>query len=329
MDTGPIRWLGYAVLIFLVIMLIYTYSNKIQFLIAGAVGLGAIVYTSSVFNDIKFGGDYKQQSLSDVCMLDDTYFKQLKMNEADVGYRKEEIVLKTLNCAINDKAATDSHTTLLPLSDKDIATHPTLSKFFYVERYQYDPETKQFSDNHEKVYLSLDGYGEFGYNKQIKLAVEYQGEQHYALTSMNTLDTYIRQRFNDYQKYLLCQKYGIQLIEIPYMFWSDRDYILSRLQDALQSALRDAKPDAYKSFIAAQYRTKYKYIDEDIPVIDGAALITNIDKVGHYTIQKGTRSVSLFKYKFRNKKYFDAYLLKAKNNDMSLNQCIYKVFEPG
>ena len=78
----------------------------------------------------------------------------------------------------------------------------------------------------------LEGLRLDGYNKELKLAFEYQGSQHYSQNSMFhkrgeiDLDS---QRKRDQKKRDICKERGIDLIEIPYcadLF----PYIKSKLQ---------------------------------------------------------------------------------------------------
>lgn len=56
------------------------------------------------------------------------------------------------------------------------------------------------------------------YNDELKLAVEYNGIQHYKFSPYfhRTRDAFQNQKYRDYLKRQLCEKNGITLIEVPY-----------------------------------------------------------------------------------------------------------------
>lgn len=56
------------------------------------------------------------------------------------------------------------------------------------------------------------------YNHDLKLAVEYNGQQHYKFTPYfhKSYDAFHNQKYRDYIKSDLCRKNGITLIEVPY-----------------------------------------------------------------------------------------------------------------
>jgi hypothetical protein len=56
------------------------------------------------------------------------------------------------------------------------------------------------------------------YNRELKLAVEYNGAQHYKYIPFmhRTRDSFNNQKYRDHIKRELCQKNGINLIEVPY-----------------------------------------------------------------------------------------------------------------
>lgn len=56
------------------------------------------------------------------------------------------------------------------------------------------------------------------YNKDLKLAVEYQGKQHYKFIKHfhHTQNGYHAQRYRDQLKALLCKKHHVYLIHVPY-----------------------------------------------------------------------------------------------------------------
>lgn len=57
------------------------------------------------------------------------------------------------------------------------------------------------------------------YIEELRLAVEYQGEQHYKPSYWNTTDV-ATQQMRDREKRNACEQHSITLIEIPY--WWDR-----------------------------------------------------------------------------------------------------------
>lgn len=78
--------------------------------------------------------------------------------------------------------------------------------------------------------LELDGY-----NKDLKLAFEYQGRQHYEFCPFfhRTKDDFIKQLEHDKYKLQACQKEGIKLIVIPFLIKSNEmeSYIRTRLRE--------------------------------------------------------------------------------------------------
>lgn len=57
------------------------------------------------------------------------------------------------------------------------------------------------------------------YNDELKLAVEYNGSQHYNFNKMmhqNSRDRFQNQQYRDYIKKNLCRENGIELIVVPY-----------------------------------------------------------------------------------------------------------------
>ena len=78
------------------------------------------------------------------------------------------------------------------------------------------PFTKDRPDflcNHSKLNLELDCY-----NQELKIAVEYQGKQHYKEISYFHLHTndFRKQQERDVFKRQQCKKHGVNLIEVPY-----------------------------------------------------------------------------------------------------------------
>lgn len=71
------------------------------------------------------------------------------------------------------------------------------------------------------------------YNDQMKLAVEYNGAQHYRYIPHfhKNKEAFLNQRYRDFMKRTLCEKNGIRLIEIPYTIQIPdiRNFLLRRL----------------------------------------------------------------------------------------------------
>ncbi len=72
------------------------------------------------------------------------------------------------------------------------------------------------------------------YNPELRLAVEYNGAQHYVYNSFfhKNKEAFYNQKYRDELKRLRCKELGITLIEIPYT--EDR-----RLEQFLEQQLRD------------------------------------------------------------------------------------------
>jgi len=79
------------------------------------------------------------------------------------------------------------------------------------------------------------------YNKDLKIAVEYNGIQHYKWPNFTqqTYESFINQVRRDELKYKLCNKYGVYLIVVPYnvSFSKIPDFIISHLPDNLQARI--------------------------------------------------------------------------------------------
>jgi hypothetical protein len=56
------------------------------------------------------------------------------------------------------------------------------------------------------------------YNPQLKLAVEYNGIQHYKYTPFfhRNKEAFLNQKYRDDMKRRICREYGVTLIEVPY-----------------------------------------------------------------------------------------------------------------
>lgn len=86
------------------------------------------------------------------------------------------------------------------------------------------------------------------YNSSIKLALEYDGEQHYKYVSLfhKSPDDLAKQVERDALKDRMCRQMGITLVRVPY--WIDEKelegYILRTVKEALGSRVNDT-PQAY------------------------------------------------------------------------------------
>jgi len=74
------------------------------------------------------------------------------------------------------------------------------------------------------------------YNSDLKLAVEYNGIQHYQYVPYfhRTRDAYQNQKYRDYLKKELCEKNNIFLIEVPYTVKHHEieEYLVTKLKNA-------------------------------------------------------------------------------------------------
>jgi hypothetical protein len=77
---------------------------------------------------------------------------------------------------------------------------------------------------------------------RLKLAFEFQGEQHYkSLTYLNNIDSLIEKRQQDINKRNLCKESGITLIEVPY--WWDRK------RSSLLATIRTQRPELFSDVV--------------------------------------------------------------------------------
>jgi hypothetical protein len=63
------------------------------------------------------------------------------------------------------------------------------------------------------------------YNEELRLAIEYNGAQHYRFNAMmhqNNRDRFQNQQYRDLLKKQMCQQHGIRLIEVPYTVSEDK-----------------------------------------------------------------------------------------------------------
>lgn len=83
------------------------------------------------------------------------------------------------------------------------------------------------------------------YNDELKLAVEYNGEQHYKWPNWfhKSYDEFIRQVRRDRLKSELCELHGIYLIIVPYNvpLMKIQDFIISHLPETIQKRIQNDK----------------------------------------------------------------------------------------
>jgi hypothetical protein len=70
------------------------------------------------------------------------------------------------------------------------------------------------------------------FNEELKLAVEYNGVQHYKYTPYfhKNNEHFLNQKYRDYMKRIMCQQAGIKLIEVPYTVKIPNIYKFLRLE---------------------------------------------------------------------------------------------------
>jgi hypothetical protein len=75
------------------------------------------------------------------------------------------------------------------------------------------------------------------YNEQLKLAVEYDGEQHSKFIPFfhKNRETFYNQRYRDYMKIQMCKANGVTLIKVPHTIKLDgiEKYIIQKLNHYL------------------------------------------------------------------------------------------------
>jgi len=75
------------------------------------------------------------------------------------------------------------------------------------------------------------------YNDELKLAIEYNGAQHYKYNSMmhGSRDSFHNQKYRDLIKKQLCEQNGVRLIEVPYTVPEHKipDYLYGRVKALL------------------------------------------------------------------------------------------------
>jgi hypothetical protein len=73
------------------------------------------------------------------------------------------------------------------------------------------------------------------YNEELRLAVEYNGKQHYEFNKMmhqNSRHCFQNQKYRDHIKKELCDKHGITLITVPYSIHENKigDFLYEELK---------------------------------------------------------------------------------------------------
>ena len=104
-----------------------------------------------------------------------------------------------------------------------------LDKPFYKSRPRYLNNPVTFGTNN----LELDCY-----NEELKIAVEYDGAQHYKFIPYfhKTYEGFLNQRYRDYMKEQMCKENNIKLIRVPYTVKIENieAYIIQKLQEMLR-----------------------------------------------------------------------------------------------
>lgn len=81
------------------------------------------------------------------------------------------------------------------------------------------------------------------YNEELKIALEYNGEQHYKWPNFTkqSYDQFVNQLRRDKFKADLCEIYGIYLIIVPYIIKYEKipSYIMSHLPETIQSRIEE------------------------------------------------------------------------------------------
>jgi len=144
----------------------------------------------------------------------------------------------------------------------------------YILELLFDSKFKKRRDLFDNG-LELDGY-----NAELKLAFEYQGEQHYSFHSHfhRTENEYFEQVKRDKEKRLQCKKFGISLIEIPYWIIKD-DEKINFIIDALHifSILPRNSFDYVKTNMIYFYQTNTSLKElEEIATSKGGNLLSNM-----------------------------------------------------
>ncbi len=171
-------------------------------------------------------------------------------NKAPIGYKKETKALAMANCNVTKGE-------FVPVKSGDV-------KWLYDE----DPVTK------ERTYLDLDGW-----NEQLKIGLEYNGEQHYYETFGENDYTQLKYMHNDNAKAAVLQKKGYSLIIVPYFIQKGKleNYIRSRLDDI--GALKPINKYTYIPLRTEPYDSEERSMYYDWK--DLADNISRVDRINH------------------------------------------------
>lgn len=129
----------------------------------------------------------------------------------------------------------------------------SLSRKFFEEIFQkeFPKERPNWLINSRGNQMELDGY-----NKDLKLAFEAQGEQHYrAVTHFNqTLKDLIQRKEDDLMKLDLCKQNNVTLIQVPYYIPPSKmqEYIINQYESLSNQILPNIPDIDYNKF----YNTK-------------------------------------------------------------------------
>ena len=138
---------------------------------------------------------------------------------------------------LNRNTATTTATTTTPPSQSSGPTQVSFGESeckrfleFYFKRPFYKIRPDFLLNPITNVPLELDCY-----NEELRLAVEYNGAQHYHFNKMmhkNSKDRFQNQQYRDYIKKTKCQEHGIDLIVVPYTIKREKlaSFLLSELR---------------------------------------------------------------------------------------------------
>lgn len=99
----------------------------------------------------------------------------------------------------------------------------------YFEGYSFGKTRPYFLFNSVTGYnLELDCY-----NDELKVAAEYNGQQHYKFTPYfhNNYEAFRNQQYRDELKRIYCREHGIRLIEVPYTERNIEAFLFRRLEE--------------------------------------------------------------------------------------------------
>ncbi|MGG6295839.1 hypothetical protein ACQ4M4_15735 [Leptolyngbya sp. AN02str] len=115
-----------------------------------------------------------------------------------------------------------------PLSDEFIwrAEQETRSIFQDIFKLDFKKTRPEWLRSSKGQRLELDGY-----NEELKLAFEYQGEYHYMDVPMHHQQRSLKEvQKNDALKLKLCSKHGVDLIQVPYWERGNRQFVINALR---------------------------------------------------------------------------------------------------